>query len=72
MPNYVECPVCDRLFEDRILRTNLSLKSALQLHIELDHHKVRVRKGSNYKWVDAKEVERRLEETEKLLAKGRR
>ncbi len=65
--NYVECPFCDRIFED-----HFNGEPPLRRHIEEDHHKVRVRKGSNYRWVDVKEVKRRLEETEKILGKGRR
>jgi hypothetical protein len=68
MMNYVECPFCDRIFEDRLVTG----EPPLRRHIEQDHHKVRVRKGSNYRWVDATEVKRRLEETEKLLARGKR
>ncbi len=71
MPNYVECPFCLLLFEDpEVARPDG--KTDLMRHVEQDHHKVRVRKGSNYRWVDAKEIKRRLEETEKILARGRR
>jgi hypothetical protein len=34
----------------------------LERHLREEHHKVRLRKGSNYKWVDEAEV-KRLEES---------
>lgn len=84
MPNYVECPFCERIFEDRYTTDDGRRSSPprasirepandrLSHHIEQDHHKVRVRKGSNYKWVDAREIQQRLEESDKLLVKGRK
>ena len=71
MVNYVECPFCDRIFEDPDLWPPRKEKPLVR-HLEQDHHKVRVRKGSNYKWIDAKEVKRRLEETENLFGRSKR
>ncbi len=74
MPDYVECPFCVLIFEDpgENWVHQMGEKKPLDRHIEQDHHKVRVRKGSNYRWVDAKEVKRRLEQTERLIGSGKR
>jgi hypothetical protein len=57
--DYQECPFCDRIFEvPQIIKW--TQKTPLEEHIEADHHKLKVRKGSNYKWMDKVQVERRL------------
>ncbi len=69
--NYVECPFCPLLFPEPQM-TGPDGTTPLVRHVAQDHHKVRVRKGSNYRWVDEREIKRRLEETEKVLGRGKR
>jgi hypothetical protein len=59
MPDYVECPFCDRIFVAEAFHS-LMHGHPLEDHIRDDHDKVKLRKGSNYRWVDRKEVEARL------------
>jgi hypothetical protein len=65
-PDYEQCPVCERVFvvEDLRLRSKgHSLDpTELERHIREDHHMVKLRKGSNYKWVDAAEMARLVKE----------
>ncbi len=61
MPEYQECPFCDRIFEVPLM-AKVGEKTSIDRHIEKEHHKVKVRRGSNYRWLDAAEVERRLGE----------
>ncbi len=69
--DYIECPFCPLIFEDPFAWPTFKPKP-LDAHIMSDHHKVRVRKGSNYRWVDRDEVARRVKETERIMAKGKR
>jgi hypothetical protein len=59
MTDYVECPFCDRIYPadsyPGLVHTN-----PLDAHIRTDHGKVKLRKGSNYRWVDRAEVLARL------------
>jgi len=59
-PDYLQCPVCDRVFKvgDPLVRMSGSERTMMELeaHIRTDHHMVKVRKGSNYRWVDAAEM----------------
>ncbi len=59
MTDYTECPFCDRIYEDDVY-TGLVHQHPLDDHIRSEHDKVKVRKGSNYRWVDRAEVESRL------------
>jgi hypothetical protein len=65
MPDYEECPFCDLVIEvspknvPKSLIGELRHPSMLEDHIRRHHHKVLVRKGSNYRWEDAAEMERR-------------
>ena len=62
MTEYEQCPFCDRLFEvpTVYVATDPYQGHELYKHIEKEHRKVRVRKGSNYKWMDVAEVKKRL------------
>jgi hypothetical protein len=60
IPEYQECPFCDRIFEERGLISPVGTPTPLEAHIVRVHKKVRVRKGSNYKWLDQAEVKKRL------------
>jgi hypothetical protein len=59
-PDYVQCQVCDRVFKvgDPLVSLSGSDRAMMELeaHIRSDHHMVKVRKGSNYKWVDAAQM----------------
>lgn len=57
---YTECPFCDRLFEKPLLERVRLGDSPLEAHIKKDHHKVRIWKGRNAKWIDVSEVKERL------------
>jgi hypothetical protein len=73
MSDYVECPFCDRIFEADTYPA-LVHEHPLEDHIRIAHDKVRVRKGSNYRWVDKTEVESRLERSRTarvVVAKGK-
>ncbi len=58
MEDYVQNPFCDRLFREPQARKP-SGETPLEEHVITVHHKVRVRKGSNYKWMDESEVKKR-------------
>lgn len=59
---YEQCPFCDRIFvEGIILRNRVTGETSgndLEEHISTEHNKVKVRKGTNYKWMDLEEVKR--------------
>jgi hypothetical protein len=57
--DYVECPFCERVFPAEVYHSMMHTHP-LEDHIRDDHHKVKLRKGSNYRWVDKKEIEARL------------
>jgi hypothetical protein len=59
MTDYVECPFCDRIYPADSYR-GLVHAHPLDAHIREDHGKVKLRKGSNYRWVDRAEVLARL------------
>jgi hypothetical protein len=59
MADYEECPFCDRIFET-VAFPGLARERPIEEHIRSDHHMVRVRKGSNYRWVSEDEVRARL------------
>lgn len=61
MADYVQCPFCDRVFPEPQAR-KASGETPLEEHTVRFHHKVRVRKGSNYRWMDESEVKKRLVE----------
>jgi hypothetical protein len=72
VPDYEQCPFCDRIFEVPLAgRSLIDLDTArpassLDRHIRMDHDKVRLRKGSNYKWVDAGEMRRLAESWDEM------
>jgi hypothetical protein len=59
MSDYEECPFCDMIFETDAY-TSMVHQHPLEEHLRAEHHKVKVRKGSNYRWIDMAEVESRL------------
>jgi hypothetical protein len=59
MTDYEECPFCDRIFEADVY-TSMVHQHPLEDHIRAEHDKVKVRKGSNYRWADKSEVASRL------------
>jgi hypothetical protein len=58
--DYEQCPFCDRVFlveyGGMVRAISRPGWSPIQQHIQDDHHKVRLRKGSNYKWIDASAI----------------
>jgi hypothetical protein len=74
MPDYEQCQFCERIFQvssathesPTLLELAPVRISPLDRHIREDHHKVRLRKGSNYKWVDAAEVKRLAESWDEM------
>ena len=59
MAEYVQCPFCDALFKEPQARKP-SGYTQLEEHVMAMHHKVRVRKGSNYRWIDEAEAKKML------------
>ncbi len=59
MTDFEECPFCDRIFE-AVSFKGLVRERPVEAHIRHDHHMVKVRKGSNYRWVPEAEVRERL------------
>ncbi|HEV2450219.1 MAG TPA: hypothetical protein VGU43_07440 [Thermoplasmata archaeon] len=59
MPDYEQCPFCESVFQIDGKPRNVPLED----HIRADHRKVKLRKGSNYRWVDAAEMERMAAQT---------
>ena len=61
-PEYEQCPFCDKIFEVAAIQfvTLSPYRTTLEKHIVEQHKKVKVRKGSNYKWMDEAEVKRAL------------
>jgi hypothetical protein len=59
MADYVECPFCERIFEADAY-PGLVHQHPLDAHIRTEHRMVKVRKGSNYRWVPEDEVKARL------------
>ena len=57
---YVECPFCDKLFPARAW-ASVGSRFPMEKHINEVHKKFKVWKGRNAKWVDMKEINRRLE-----------
>ncbi len=57
--DYVQCPFCDRLFRGPHAK-RASGERPLEERVMSAHHKVRVRKRSNYRWMDESEVKKRL------------
>jgi hypothetical protein len=55
---YEECQFCGALYE--VANFDGNSVSMLNDHIKTTHNKVRVRKGSNYRWIDREEVLRKL------------
>jgi hypothetical protein len=62
MGDYEQCPFCERIFA---APTRIYDSGDLDRHIRTDHHKVKLRKGTNYKWVDAAEMEKLVRRTQK-------
>ena len=56
---FEQCPFCDTLFA---IEPGVRIGSdrPIEHHIKVVHHKVRVRKGSNYKWIDRSEALKHL------------
>jgi len=58
--DYEQCPFCDRVFKAQkefVFTPSKGLTlSALEVHIRSDHQKVKLRKGSNYRWVDESDL----------------
>jgi len=54
---YAQCPFCDALFKEPQAR-KASGSTQLEEHVMTMHRKVRVRKGSNYRWMDEAEVKK--------------
>lgn len=64
MTDYTECPFCDRIFAvDEF--PGLVHSHPLDDHIRSVHHMVKVRKGSNYRWLPEEEVKARLRESQR-------
>jgi hypothetical protein len=67
VPDYEQCQFCERIFEVALGEGSLidfdaaRRATPLDQHIRREHSKVRLRKGSNYKWVDAAEMKRLAE-----------
>ena len=61
-PEYEQCQFCNKMFEVpfAVWMTLSPYRTALEKHIVEQHKKVKVRKGSNYKWMDETEVKRAL------------
>ncbi len=59
MADYVQCPFCDKLFKEPQARKT-SGETPLEEHVMSAHHKVRVRKGSNYRWMDEAEARKKV------------
>ncbi len=59
MADYVQCPFCDRLFREPQTRKATG-ETPLEEHVIAAHRKVRVRKGSNYRWMDKGEARKRV------------
>ena len=57
MADYVQCPFCEALFREPQARKP-SGYTQLEEHVMAMHRKVRVRKGSNYRWMDEAEVKK--------------
>ena len=55
---YEECPFCGVFYE--VYKIEGREYGTLNDHIKTTHDKVRVRKGSNYRWVDRNEVLKNL------------
>ena len=55
----MQCLFCDRLFREPQAK-RASGETPLEERVMSAHHKVRVRKGSNYRWMDESEVKKRL------------
>ena len=80
MPDYEQCQFCERIFEVPVGAEGSLIEldsprraTPLDQHIRTEHHKVRLRKGSNYKWVDAAEMKRLTEswaEMRRAVASG--
>lgn len=74
-PDYEQCPICDRVFEveDVSLRTKgheLDM-TELEYHIRTVHRMVKLRRGSNYKWVDAAEMAKLVRDGSNASGKGK-
>ncbi len=54
---YDQCPFCDALLVHEIYRW-ADRDTKLEKHIKEVHKKVKVRRGNNYKWMDAADVQR--------------
>ena len=63
---YAQCPFCDKIFAPGMVLVNKvtgdRTGDEMDEHIVKVHDKVRVRKGTNYKWMDRAEVKRLLKE----------
>lgn len=57
---FEQCPFCDKLFEVPLIRPLSLADRPIDKHIKEVHNKVRVRKGSNYKWIDRSEALKHL------------
>lgn len=61
MSDYMECPFCDRIFSSDAYPA-LVHTHPLEDHIRSEHRMVKVRKGSNYRWLSQQEIETRLQD----------
>jgi hypothetical protein len=59
MADYVECPFCDYIFEEDSYH-GLVHQQPLDDHIRVTHAMVKVRKGSNYRWLPRDQVRSRI------------
>lgn len=57
MAEYAQCPSCSALFKEPQARKP-SGHTQLEEHVMAMHRKVRVRKGSNYRWMDEEDAKR--------------
>lgn len=58
MAEYAQCQFYDALFREPQARTPSGYTQQVEEHVMPTHHKVRVRKGSNYRWMDEGEAKK--------------
>jgi hypothetical protein len=67
--DYEECPICDRLFETDSY-VGMVHTRPVEEHIRSVHRMVKVRRGSNYRWIPEAEVKQRLAAERKTAHPG--
>ena len=60
--SYEQCPYCDKIFDVSGLILAWE-DTQLEKHIKDVHKKVKVRRGTNYKWMDMSEVSRLMDQS---------